>query len=60
MLKNHFPQSQFIVVSLKDGMFNNGNVLYKVNYVDGSSRVERITKNILINFSFFFNFVFFF
>ena len=47
MLKNHFPQSQFIVVSLKDGMFNNANVLYKVNYVDGSSRVERITKNIL-------------
>ena len=45
MLKNHFPQSQFIVVSLKDGMFNNANVLYKVNYVDGSSRVERITKN---------------
>merc|ERR1712194_734522 len=23
MLKKHFPQSQFIVVSLKDGMFNN-------------------------------------
>ena len=45
MLKEHFPQSQFIVISLKDGMFNNANVLYKVSYVDGSSRVERITKN---------------
>ena len=44
MLKEHFPQSQFIVVSLKDGMFNNANVLYKVSYVNGSSRVERITK----------------
>jgi structural maintenance of chromosome 2 len=45
MLREHFPQSQFIVVSLKDGMFNNANVLYKVSYADGSSRVERITKN---------------
>ena len=45
MIKNHFPQSQFIIISLKDGMFNNANVLYKVNYVDGSSRIERITKN---------------
>lgn len=42
MIKEHFPQSQFIVVSLKDGMFSNANVLYKVAFVDGSSRVERI------------------
>merc|ERR1711951_191918 len=27
MLKDHFQHSQFIVVSLKDGMFNNANVL---------------------------------
>jgi len=47
MLREHFPKSQFIVVSLKDGMFNNANVLYKVSYVDGSSRVERITKTTL-------------
>jgi structural maintenance of chromosome 2 len=45
MLREHFPQSQFIVISLKDGMFNNANVLYKVSYADGNSRVERITKN---------------
>ena len=45
MIKEHFPQSQFIVVSLKDGMFNNANVLYKVTFVDGSSRVERISKD---------------
>lgn len=45
MLKEHFPQSQFIVVSLQDGMFNNANVLYKVSYVNGSSKVERITKS---------------
>ena len=24
MIKTHFPQSQFVVVSLKEGMFNNG------------------------------------
>jgi len=45
MIKEHFPQSQFLVVSLKDGMFTNANVLYKVSFVDGSSRVERIAKD---------------
>jgi len=44
MIREHFPQSQFVVVSLKDGMFNNANVLYKVSFVDGSSKVERISK----------------
>jgi structural maintenance of chromosome 2 len=29
MLKSHFPQSQFIVVSLKEGMFNNANVVFR-------------------------------
>lgn len=29
MLKTHFPQSQFIVVSLKEGMFNNANVVFR-------------------------------
>jgi structural maintenance of chromosome 2 len=45
MIKEHFPQSQFIVVSLKDGMFNNANVLYKVSFSDGGSKVERISKD---------------
>ena len=44
MLKQEFPESQFIVVSLKDGMFTNANVLYRVSYVDGSSKFERLTK----------------
>jgi structural maintenance of chromosome 2 len=26
MIKTHFPQSQFVVVSLKEGMFSNANV----------------------------------
>jgi structural maintenance of chromosome 2 len=41
MLKTHFRHSQFIVVSLKDGMFNNANVLFKTKFVDGVSTVTR-------------------
>ena len=47
MLKQEFPESQFVVISLKDGMFSNANVLYRVSYVDGSSKVERLTKTTL-------------
>ncbi|KAH8863288.1 Structural maintenance of chromosomes protein 2 [Schistosoma japonicum] len=32
---------EFIVVSLKDGMFNNANVLFKTKFVDGVSTVSR-------------------
>uniref|UniRef100_A0A8C2SU23 Structural maintenance of chromosomes protein n=1 Tax=Coturnix japonica TaxID=93934 RepID=A0A8C2SU23_COTJA len=41
MLHAHFKQSQFLVVSLKDGMFNNANVLYRTKFVDGVSTVTR-------------------
>ncbi|GAB6019809.1 Structural maintenance of chromosomes protein 2 [Chamberlinius hualienensis] len=41
MLKVHFKHSQFIIVSLKDGMFNNANVLFKTKFVDGMSAVSR-------------------
>merc|ERR1711860_365802 len=44
MLKTHFKHSQFIVVSLKDGMFNNANVLYRTKFVDGMSTVTRTTQ----------------
>eukprot|EP01130_Rhizamoeba_saxonica_P016492 TRINITY_DN7634_c0_g1_i2.p1 TRINITY_DN7634_c0_g1~~TRINITY_DN7634_c0_g1_i2.p1 ORF type:complete len:1204 (-),score=347.18 TRINITY_DN7634_c0_g1_i2:45-3431(-) len=44
MLKTHFTQSQFIIISLKEGMFNNANVVYKVKNINGSSRVERTRK----------------
>ena len=36
---------QFIVVSLKDGMFNNANVLFRTKFVDGVSCVTRHTQN---------------
>ena len=41
MLKAHFGQSQFIVVSLKEGMFNNANVIFRTRFVDGVSTVTR-------------------
>ncbi|XP_066589198.1 structural maintenance of chromosomes protein 2 [Prorops nasuta] len=41
MLKKHFKHSQFIVVSLKDGMFNNANVLFTTRFVDGMSTITR-------------------
>uniref|UniRef100_A0A0N5AQ25 Structural maintenance of chromosomes protein n=1 Tax=Syphacia muris TaxID=451379 RepID=A0A0N5AQ25_9BILA len=44
MIKAHFKESQFIVVSLKDGMFNHANVLFKTRFADGTSMVTR-TEN---------------
>eukprot|EP00879_Flechtneria_rotunda_P031058 GHRR01033895.1.p1 GENE.GHRR01033895.1~~GHRR01033895.1.p1 ORF type:complete len:176 (+),score=24.67 GHRR01033895.1:206-733(+) len=45
MIKQHFPQSQFIVVSLKEGMFNNANVIFRTKFVDGVSTVTRTVNN---------------
>jgi structural maintenance of chromosome 2 len=44
LLRSRFKGSQFIVVSLKDGMFNNANVLFKTRFRDGTSVVERTTN----------------
>lgn len=41
MLSRHFKHSQFIIVSLKDGMFSNANVLFRTKFVDGMSAVQR-------------------
>jgi structural maintenance of chromosome 2 len=41
MLRTHFRNSQFIIVSLKDGMFSNANVLFRTKFVDGVSTVTR-------------------
>merc|ERR1712167_189348 len=43
MLKTHFKNSQFVVVSLKEGMFNNANVVFRTKFVDGVSTVARTT-----------------
>ncbi|XP_011261694.2 structural maintenance of chromosomes protein 2 [Camponotus floridanus] len=44
MLKKHFKHSQFIIVSLKAGMFNNANVLFTTRFVDGMSAISRNEK----------------
>ena len=43
LLKSRFKGSQFIVVSLKEGMFSNANVLFRTRFRDGISGVERIS-----------------
>ena len=45
MIKTHFPYSQFIVVSLKEGMFSNANVIFRTKFVDGVSAVTRTVNN---------------
>merc|ERR1719215_1552192 len=41
IIRTHFTQSQFIVVSLKEGMFNNANVIFRTKFTDGVSTVSR-------------------
>jgi len=41
IIRHHFTNAQFIIVSLKDGMFNNANVLFRTQLLDGSSAVTR-------------------
>ncbi|VDM55812.1 unnamed protein product [Angiostrongylus costaricensis] len=50
MIKKHFTTSQFIIVSLKEGMFNHANVLYRTKFSDGTSQVVR-TNNKSIDLS---------
>jgi structural maintenance of chromosome 2 len=45
MLKEHFSDAQFLLVSLKDGMFSNANVVYQVRNTQGYSEVSRIAMN---------------
>ncbi|CUG84675.1 structural maintenance of chromosome protein, putative [Bodo saltans] len=41
MLQQHFSESQFLLVSLKDGMFNHANVLFEVRNTKGYSEITR-------------------
>jgi len=41
MLRKHFTGSQFVVVSLKEGMFNNANVIFRTKFIDGVSTISR-------------------
>ena len=44
MIKDCFPESQFIVVSLKDGLFENANVLFRTKFANNSSGVIRFDQ----------------
>jgi structural maintenance of chromosome 2 len=44
LFKNRFKGSQFIVVSLKEGLFTNANVLFRARFRDGTSVVERTAQ----------------
>ncbi|KHJ41826.1 hypothetical protein D918_08041 [Trichuris suis] len=41
MIREKFPHSQFLVVSLKEGMFSNANVLYHTRLENGQSYITR-------------------
>eukprot|EP00669_Euglena_mutabilis_P011699 TRINITY_DN6309_c0_g1_i1.p2 TRINITY_DN6309_c0_g1~~TRINITY_DN6309_c0_g1_i1.p2 ORF type:complete len:430 (+),score=244.88 TRINITY_DN6309_c0_g1_i1:443-1732(+) len=45
MLRAHFHDSQFIVVSLKEGMFNNANLVFRTKFVNGQSTVTRTVNS---------------
>lgn len=38
----YFDKAQFVVVSLKEGLFDSANALFKVRFEGGVSRVERV------------------
>lgn len=40
LFRHRFKGSQFIVVSLKEGLFTNANVLFRAKFRDGTSVVE--------------------
>ena len=39
MIRQHFPHSQFVVVSLKEGLFAHANTLFRTSFVNGVSTV---------------------
>lgn len=43
LIKSRFKGSQFIVVSLKDGMFQNANRIFKTRFSEGTSMVQALT-----------------
>lgn len=44
IISRHFPQSQFLVISLKEAMYSQANVVYRTGVVDGQSRVDRYAQ----------------
>ena len=44
MLQKHFPEAQFLLISLKEGMFSHANVLFEVKNPQGFSEVVRKSR----------------
>ena len=44
LFRTRFRGAQFIVVSLKEGLFTNANVLFRTRFRDGTSVVERTAQ----------------
>ncbi|KZT34133.1 condensin complex subunit SMC2 [Sistotremastrum suecicum HHB10207 ss-3] len=44
LFRTRFKGSQFIVVSLKEGLFTNANVLFRARFIDGTSVVQRTAQ----------------
>ncbi|KAI9843099.1 MAG: Structural maintenance of chromosomes protein 2 [Thelocarpon superellum] len=45
LIKHRFKGSQFIVVSLKDGMFQNANRIFRTRFAEGTSVVQALTPH---------------
>ena len=43
LIRTKFSGAQFIIVSLKDGMFENANRIFRASLVQGISQVEKIS-----------------
>lgn len=45
LISERFADAQFLIVSLKEGMFNNANVLFRTHFVNGASTVQRTARS---------------
>jgi structural maintenance of chromosome 2 len=45
VIRKSFRNAQFIIVSLKDGMLSNANIVLTIKFFNGTSTVSR-TKNV--------------
>uniref|UniRef100_A0A1I7THT5 SMC_N domain-containing protein n=1 Tax=Caenorhabditis tropicalis TaxID=1561998 RepID=A0A1I7THT5_9PELO len=48
MIKTHFSENQFIIVSLKQGMFSNADSLFQTSFADGHSSCRMLTGAALL------------
>lgn len=48
MIKTHFRDHQFIIVSLKQGMFSNADSLFQTSFADGHSSCRLLTGDALL------------